>query len=327
VPPRSLRPGRACRDHQCADPAQRDEYLRRIPFPAVAGRLVNSGSRKILARNSQRPCRSVARRTRQVPPAGRTHPDHRGARASLLPLNGTDRQQGPLNRHPKNAFRSPHQLVPNATGRTETPGTSPGRHGSGKAAPWPGSPAHHGDARVTRVSRADDLIAEGEPEAEFVVGVAARMPRKRMAAGALIRDERGRVLLVEPVYKPVWDLPGGAVEDDESPLEGCRRELLEELGLEIPVLRLLVVDWVPRQGVWSDALLFVFDGGILSPDRATAIRLQEAELSAARFVTLDDAAGHLPPSALRRLRAALARARSGHPGPAYLEFGRPVRTA
>ena len=32
-----------------------------------------------------------------------------------------------------------------------------------------------------------------------------------MAAGALFRDEDGRVLLVDPTYKPTWDLPGGAV--------------------------------------------------------------------------------------------------------------------
>ena len=30
-----------------------------------------------------------------------------------------------------------------------------------------------------------------------------------MAACALFRDEDGRVLLVDPTYKPTWDLPGG----------------------------------------------------------------------------------------------------------------------
>jgi hypothetical protein len=34
----------------------------------------------------------------------------------------------------------------------------------------------------------DDLLAEGEPEKEFIPGIAAKMPRKRVAAGALIRD-------------------------------------------------------------------------------------------------------------------------------------------
>jgi hypothetical protein len=36
----------------------------------------------------------------------------------------------------------------------------------------------------------------------------ASLARKRMAAGASFRDDDGRVLLVDPTYKPVWDLPG-----------------------------------------------------------------------------------------------------------------------
>jgi hypothetical protein len=50
----------------------------------------------------------------------------------------------------------------------------------------------------------------------------ASLARKRMAAGALFRDEDGRVLLVDPTYKPTWDLPGGAVEKEESPYAAAR---------------------------------------------------------------------------------------------------------
>ena len=45
----------------------------------------------------------------------------------------------------------------------------------------------------------------------------ATLPRKRMGAGVLLSDELGRVLLVEPTYKPSWEVPGGVVEADESP--------------------------------------------------------------------------------------------------------------
>lgn len=38
----------------------------------------------------------------------------------------------------------------------------------------------------------------------------ATQARKRVAADVLIRDASGRVLLVNPTYKPGWDLPGGA---------------------------------------------------------------------------------------------------------------------
>ena len=41
-----------------------------------------------------------------------------------------------------------------------------------------------------------------------------------------------RVLLVNPNYKPDWDLPGGMAEANEPPIDAARRELREELGLD-----------------------------------------------------------------------------------------------
>jgi 8-oxo-dGTP pyrophosphatase MutT (NUDIX family) len=53
------------------------------------------------------------------------------------------------------------------------------------------------------------------------------------------------VLVVNPTYKPRWELPGGAVEEDESPDTAAVREIAEELGIERTVGRLLTVDYVP----------------------------------------------------------------------------------
>ena len=58
------------------------------------------------------------------------------------------------------------------------------------------------------------------------------LPRKRMVARALFVDSASRILLVDPVYRDTWDLPGGAVEAEESPYAACRREVAEELGLD-----------------------------------------------------------------------------------------------
>lgn len=57
------------------------------------------------------------------------------------------------------------------------------------------------------------------------------LPRKRVAAGVLFFDGDGRVMLVDPVYKDPWEIPGSAVERDESPRDGAAREVKEELGL------------------------------------------------------------------------------------------------
>src|ERR1700742_625883 len=110
-------------------------------------------------------------------------------------------------------------------------------------------------ARVVGMSERSVL-----PLAQYVASLA----RKRMAASAFFRDEAGRVLLVDPVYKELWDLPGGAMEAEESPHAACRREVLEELGLDRPPGRVLAVDWVPSRPERPEGLIVVYDGGVLS---------------------------------------------------------------
>jgi ADP-ribose pyrophosphatase YjhB (NUDIX family) len=166
-----------------------------------------------------------------------------------------------------------------------------------------------------------DLLAEGPPEVEFVPGIAATFASKRIAAAALIRDEDGRILLVEPTYKPTWLLPGGVVEANEDPLAACIREVHEELAVDLTPGPLLVVDWVPRQGVWGDSLQFIFDGGRMTAEQAAGMRLQESEILSTEFVTLERAAQLTPPSLARRLTVAVAAADQRRP--AYLRFGRP----
>ena len=85
-----------------------------------------------------------------------------------------------------------------------------------------------------------------------------------MAASAFFRDDEGWVLLVNPVYKDTWDLPGGAVEAEESRHAACRREVTEELGLDRPPGRVLAVDWVPSRPERPEGLIVVYDGGVLS---------------------------------------------------------------
>jgi ADP-ribose pyrophosphatase YjhB (NUDIX family) len=108
-------------------------------------------------------------------------------------------------------------------------------------------------------------------------------PRKRVAAKVLLRDERGRLLLVDPVYKPHWDLPGGMAEANEPPHEAALRELREELGLSIELGRLLCVDWVAPRDPWDDLLMFVFAGGVLPMGLAEDLKPRDAELREVRW--------------------------------------------
>jgi 8-oxo-dGTP pyrophosphatase MutT (NUDIX family) len=101
------------------------------------------------------------------------------------------------------------------------------------------------------------------------------LPRKRIGAGIVIVDDRDRVLLVQPTYKDSWEIPGGLVELGESPRQAAAREVREELGLDVQVGRLLVIDWVPRGRYPDDGVMLLFAGGRVEESR---IRLPGDEL-------------------------------------------------
>jgi 8-oxo-dGTP diphosphatase len=111
------------------------------------------------------------------------------------------------------------------------------------------------------------------------------LPKKRMSAGCLLFNEEGRILIVNPTYKEPWEIPGGVVEQDESPLQACVREIQEELDLHIQPKRLLCVDYSPTSDDRSESLSFIFYGDILSTTEISNITLQEKELSEYRFCT------------------------------------------
>jgi 8-oxo-dGTP diphosphatase len=150
----------------------------------------------------------------------------------------------------------------------------------------------------------------------------ATLPRKRMGAGVLLRDERGRVLLVEPTYKPHWEVPGGCVEAGESPRAAAARELREELGLGVPVGRLVVTDWVPARDGRTEGLMLIFDGGVLPAEETSAIRVPAEELRGWAWCTEAEAGERLLPLLARRVAAAVRACAEG--GCAYLEDGVPV---
>lgn len=68
-------------------------------------------------------------------------------------------------------------------------------------------------------------------------------------AAALIRDERGRVLLIKRRDFGVWGLPGGTQEIGESIDQTIVREVREEVGLIVEPAQLLGVRTSPRLDV------------------------------------------------------------------------------
>lgn len=61
------------------------------------------------------------------------------------------------------------------------------------------------------------------------------------AAGMIVQDDEGRILLQRRGDDGTWGIPGGALEPGESLEETARRELFEETGLTAVDLALLDV--------------------------------------------------------------------------------------
>ena len=130
------------------------------------------------------------------------------------------------------------------------------------------------------------------------------MARPRIAAGALFCDDQGQVMLVRPMYKPHWDIPGGSVEPGESPYQACAREIREELGIAPRLGGLLVVDWAPSDQD-GDKILYIFDGGTLGDDDLARIAFVDGEIDQYRYLSATDIDRLVPARLARRIRTAL----------------------
>ncbi len=148
------------------------------------------------------------------------------------------------------------------------------------------------------------------------------LPGKRMGATALFLDSQNNLLLVKPTYRPFWLLPGGVIEENESPRIACLREVKEELGLDISIGRLLCIDYRSKESERSEVLEFIFYGGVLSPKDIQLITLPLAELSEYRFVSLEEALLLVNDRLGRRLSPSLHALKNNVT--AYLEDGRRV---
>jgi 8-oxo-dGTP pyrophosphatase MutT (NUDIX family) len=111
-----------------------------------------------------------------------------------------------------------------------------------------------------------------------------------------VSDDRGRVLFVRHTYgdRASWEIPGGGRRRREAPEMTVRREMREELGIELVDLR--AVGELETMGGHKQTLLHCFaatTGGV-------PIRLAAAEIAQARWAPPD-----VPPRPLSRDARAL----------------------
>jgi len=103
----------------------------------------------------------------------------------------------------------------------------------------------------------------------------------RVSVKALIYDDQGRILLVKE-GNDKWDLPGGGTDHGESLEDSLKRELQEEIGLDVEIGELHdIVKFQSRSGI--HALWMIYECQALHSD------LTLGEASDTQWVSPDQA--------------------------------------
>jgi len=115
-----------------------------------------------------------------------------------------------------------------------------------------------------------------------------------LAAGVLVLDEADRVLLVGQHRYALdtwsWEIPEGGVPDGETALDGARRELAEETGVEAAEWRELARLHLSNSVSDEFAVLFLatrLTHGVAAPDGTEALEVRWLPFEEVVAMTLD----------------------------------------
>lgn len=111
-------------------------------------------------------------------------------------------------------------------------------------------------------------------------GVLLTETRFTVTTGAVILDEAGRVLLLQHHFRPGsgWGIPGGFMQAGEQPEAALRRELREELGVEVEHIELAFARALERY----QQIEIIFRCQVRG-----ALQLRAVEVARATWFTLD----------------------------------------
>ncbi len=143
------------------------------------------------------------------------------------------------------------------------------------------------------------------------------LPKKRVGVGALFFNKKKELLIVKPTYKDYWSIPGGVVDENESPRAACTREIGEEINLKIKSLDFVCVDYKHQEENKTESLQFIFYGGILNENQIKKIKLPKKELSDFKFEPIGKALPKLSKTLALRIRSSFIKSKK-----VYLEGGR-----
>lgn len=123
--------------------------------------------------------------------------------------------------------------------------------------------------------------------------------RFTVTTAAFIFDGDGRLLLLEHVFRPDsgWGVPGGFLSKGEQPEAGLRRELREEIGIEVENVEILFARTLPRP---RQIEIYFRARAIGEPEPCSF------EIKTAKWFTLDDLPSELSGDQRRLITRTLA---------------------
>ena len=100
----------------------------------------------------------------------------------------------------------------------------------------------------------------------------------------VIKSDQGKILLAKPNYKKSWQLPGGGVDNGESPEDAAVREVQEELGLVISKDGLQLKGTIYKQD--EELLFLVYEASEEIPEDAV-LQIEQGEITDFQFAKVN----------------------------------------
>ena len=140
--------------------------------------------------------------------------------------------------------------------------------------------------------------------------MAVRRVAPSFTVGSMCVIERsdGRVLLIRHLYRKRWGIPGGLLQRHETPADAARREVAEEVGLDVELVGepVVNVDARPRR------VDVVFRARLVNDRDADTARASSVEVVEARWFDPT----HFPELQFETAQAIQALARASYAPPA-----------
>lgn len=118
------------------------------------------------------------------------------------------------------------------------------------------------------------------------------LPKKSLAAAALIYNQQKEILILKTSYRKYWTLPGGVVEKDESVKRALVREIKEEINLDLADFKLAALDYCATKiikGVQNpESVQVLFDAGVVTKEILDLIKIDNQEIIEYQFCTPED---------------------------------------